>query len=644
MMKEIKKEIKILIDKLDIYDDSYYNKNEKLVTDEVYDGIKDRLKNLSQNWIANADSKTDERLTIRIKDAITRVGAPPPLNGKWNKVTHEVPMGSLNKVNFPEELKDWWNKCGCPNQLLDTHKLDGISVSLKYESGNFIMASTRGDGETGEDITRNVKKMKGVPHKLNEEFTGYIRGEIILLHTDWKEHLPYMANPRNAASGIAKRIDGHQAELLTVISYTIEGLDFNKEDQAFNYIKSLGFIVPDFKVLTIDEAIDSWKEYMASTRATLNYDIDGKVIRVNDRSQQFALGEEGGRPKGAIAFKFDAPEAFTIIRNIVCQVGDTGHITPVAEFDEVELVGAKIKRASLHNFSNIKTLGVNIGAEVVVTRANDVIPYINRVSKENNGCFEIPLTCPSCGSTTIRNGEYLICPNKQNCQPQIIGRLNKWIKENKIMEWGESILIKLVESGKVSDIADLYRLTVEDISSLDRMGDKSAANLIEELNKSREVTLENFIGSLNIEGTGTTLVKVLIDSGYNSFDKINNISISQLENIPGFGEKRAKIFYDGMIENQDRIKDILSSGVSIKERTTGILTGKTFVFTGTMKTPRAELQKLVEEAGGEVKKSVVKNCTYLVISDPNSTSSKAKAALKLGIKLISEEDFLEMIK
>jgi DNA ligase (NAD+) len=637
----MKKEIKELIEKLDIYDDSYYNKNEKLVTDEVYDGIKDKLRNLSQQW--NAESKSDDRLSIKIKDALTRVGAPPPIDGKWNKATHEVPMGSLNKVNFPEEMKEWWNKCGCPKQLLDTHKLDGISISLKYESGNFVMAVTRGDGETGEDITRNVKKMKGVPQKLKEEFTGYIRGEIVLLHNDWKKHLSHMANPRNAASGIAKRIDGNQSELLTVISYTIEGADFSKEDEAFDYIESLGFIIPDYAILTIDEVIDNWKEYMNSIRATLNYDIDGKVIRVNDRAEQFSLGEEGGRPKGAIAFKFDAPEALTTIRDIICQVGDTGHITPVAEFDEVELVGAKIKRASLHNFSNIKTLEINIGAEVVVTRANDVIPFIKKVSKKNNGSFDIPLNCPSCGYSTIKNGEYLICPNKKSCQPQIIGRINRWIKENKIMEWGESILTKLVESGKILDIADLYKLTVNDISSLDRMGDKSASNLIDELNKNKEITLENFIGSLNIEGTGSTLVKILIDAGYNTLDKINTITISQLENIPGFGEKRAKIFYDGMIENKDRINDILNSGVSIKERITGKLTGKIFVFTGTMNTPRAQLQKLVEESGGEVKKSVVKGCTYLVISDPNSTSSKAKAALKLGIKLISEEEFLNMI-
>lgn len=646
-----KKVLKDLLDQVDHHDDLYYNEHKKEISDQEYDGLKDKLRSLSKEFEPKEGSQSDEKLSIRIEDALSRVGAPPPKDGKWPKVTHEVPMGSLNKVNLPSELVDWHKKCGSAKVLFCTEKLDGISVSLKYNNGTLVMGATRGDGDTGEDITRNVKKMKGVPHVLKDgtgkviDFTGYIRGEIILKHSDWKAHLSDKANPRNAASGTAKRTDGHKAQHLTVMVYTIDGgIDFDREDHAFEYMKLLGFIVPNYSVVSIDEANKVWQKYMDSTRATLDYDIDGLVIRINDRAKQFALGEENHRPKGAIAFKFEAPEARTIIRNIVCQVGDTGQITPVAEFDEVELLGAKVKRASLHNFSLVKELGVRIGSTILVERANDVIPYVKQVIDKTSEYFGIPDKCPSCGAKTVRVGEYVVCPNKKDCPPQVIGRLNKWIKELGILEWGESILTKLIESGKVEDVYDLYTLKEDDIIALDRMGEKGAKKLLAELDKYRAITLENFLGGLCIDGVATSTAKSVIDYGHDTLDKILKLSTAQLEKIPGFGEKKAQAFHDGLVENAIRIDSILKSGVTIKERVKGSLTGKSFCFTGSMETPRGQLQKMVEEAGGEVKKSVGKDVDYLVIADPNSTSSKAQAAKKNGTKLISEEDFLKMVK
>jgi len=647
MPKFDKKELKQLLDKVDAYDDAYYNENKKLVSDAEYDGLKDRLKTLSHDFEPQEGSKTDEKLKIRLDDALSRVGAPPPKDGKWKKVQHEVPMNSLNKVNLPAELGDWHKKCGGARELFITEKLDGISISLRYQNGKLVLGCTRGDGEVGEDITRNVRKMKGVPHTLSKDFTGHIRGEIVLFHSDWKKHMPDMANPRNAASGISKRIDGHQTEHLTVLVYTIDGVDFDTEVECFEYMKSLGFNVPNFHTGTLDDANKLWQKYMDENRETLEYDIDGLVVRINDRAKQLALGEENHRPKGAIAFKFEAPEARTIIRNIVCQVGDTGQITPVAEFDEVELLGAKVKRASLHNFGLIKQLGVNIGAEVLVERANDVIPYIKKVTTkapDTNESFGIPEKCPSCGAPTVRVGEYVICPNKSDCPPQVLGRLNKWIKELGILEWGESILTKLIDSGKVEDVADIYKLKVQDITSLERMGEKGAKNLLEELDKYRAVTLENFLGGLCIDGVATSTAKAIIDAGHDTLDKILGLSVNQLESIPGFGEKKAQAFHDGLVENANRIEAILNAGVSIKARAKGNLTGTSFCFTGSMDTSRTLLQKMVEEAGGTVKNSVGKGLTYLVIADPNSTSSKAQAARKLDVKLLSESDFLDLVK
>ena len=639
-----KKDLIKLLDKIDELDEAYYNESKQLVSDAEYDGLKDSLRTAAKEFKPSG-TKADEKLQIRITDATTRVGAPPPKDGKWKKVRHLVPMTSLNKVNLTSELKDWSTKCGIrSSQLLFwTEKLDGLSVSLKYDNGKLVQGLTRGDGETGEDITRNVMKMHGVPKNLSGNFTGHIRGEILLFHSDWKTYCPEMSNSRNGASGISKRIDGHQSEHLTVMAYTVDGKDFDTEEETFNWLLSMGFNVPNCGTADLETINKKYQYYMDSFRDTLEYDIDGLVIRANDRAHQLSLGDENHRPKGAIAFKFEAPEARTTIRNIVCQVGDTGQITPVAEFDEVELLGAMVSRASLHNFSNIQALGINVGCEVIVSRRNDVIPYVERVTIKNGPCFEVPNTCPSCGADTVRVGEYLKCTNKKACPAQVIGRLNKWIKELNILEWGESILTKLIQSGKVKDVADLYLLKAEDIVSLDRMGEKGAKNLLDELEKFRCIPLENFFGGLCIDGVATSIVRSVIDAGYDTIDKLLGISVSQLENIPGFGEIRALAFHDGLVQNADRIEAILDAGVTVKQRASGSLNGKKVCFTGSMATPRAKLQKMVEDAGGVVDKSVGKGTTHLVIDDVDSTSSKAQAARKLGTKLLSEADFLALV-
>jgi DNA ligase (NAD+) len=635
------KEIKEMLDLIDSYDDSYYNKSESLVSDPVYDALKDHVRAFYSNFLVK--TKADEKLKNRIDDALNRVGAPPPKDGKWDKVSHSQPMQSLNKCNTPEEFNTYHVKCGSVKSYLLSEKLDGISLSLQYENGKLVQALTRGDGETGEDITRNAKKMKGVINTTVKDFTGFIRGEIVLKKSDWKEHFPELSNPRNGASGLAKRIDGTGVQYLSFLGYKIEGVDFDTELEMMDFIKELGFNTPNYYVVSSEGVIDYWNKYMDSIRDSLDYDIDGLVSTINDRTIQISLGDENHRPKGAIAFKFDSSKAKTTITNIINQTGDTGAITPVAEFNEVNLLGAKVKRASLHNFYLLKELGINIGAEVIVERANDVIPIIKEVTK-HNGQYQPPTQCPVCGSPTQFKGEYLYCTNKQTCPAQVIGRLNKWLGELNVLEWGESILTKLVESGKVVDVYDLYLLKAEDISSLDRMGEKSAQNLITELDKYRNITLENFIGGLCIDGVATSTARLVIDAGYDTLDKIRGISVSNLMSISGFGNIRAQSLHDGLIENKNRIDKILAAGVTIKERTKGVLTNKSFCFTGASSQPRVVLQKMVEGAGGKVEKSVTKTLTYLVMADANSTSAKAVGAKKNGTKILSEQEFLDMVK
>lgn len=529
-------------------------------------------------------------------------------------------------------------------EFLICEKLDGISISLKYKNGILIQAATRGNGEVGENITPNVKQMKGLPKKLKKNFSGHIRGEIVMLKSDHAKHFSDKSNPRNAASGVSKRYDGKGSKHLTVISYQIaSGKDCKTEKEQFLFLDSLGVKTPYYKVCTIDEAIDEWNRYQKSARDKLDYEIDGLVMRVNDMTSQLSLGEKSHRPKGAIAFKFDAESRETTLRKIIWQVGNSGRITPVGEFDEIELVGAKITKASLYNIAYIKKIGADVGAKVIVIRANDVIPKIEEVSKSTGKIAKPPSKCPSCDGAVSMSGEYLVCTNSKHCPAQVLGRLKMWLKENNILEWGDKVLQRLLDEKLVSDVGDLYRLTEDELAGLDRMGEKSAKNLVGILKKHKSIPLENFIGGLGIEGVATTTTKLIIATGATTLDAIMKMSQVQLENIEGFGAIRAQAFYDGLRENKDRIDDIFASGVKIKARTVGRLTNKSFCFTGSMSKPRPELHKMVEEAGGNVKKNVSRGLDFLVIADPNSTSSKAKAARKIGTVLIDEASFISML-
>ena len=330
------------------------------LTDKVYDARETELRTLDPNhWV------------LKI------VGAPV-IQSEWKKAKHQIPMGSLNKVNQPHELTDWAKDKACKEWFV-TEKLDGLSIECVYDNGKLVQAITRGDGETGEDITVNVIRMGGVNSDLKNDFTGSLRGEIIMLKSIHQKFFSDKANPRNAASGVSKRLDQVDVDKLNILFYQVLGdnMDFPLEEEQFVWLVKNGFGIPNYWVFsTVDEANKHWRDYQDTDREKLDYDIDGLVVRINDMTAQMSLGDKDLRPLGAMAFKFDNETRESTLLDVIWEVGNSGRITPVAIVSPVVICGAEIKRASLHNVKRVEELGLYIGCKVLVSRRNDVIPYI----------------------------------------------------------------------------------------------------------------------------------------------------------------------------------------------------------------------------------------------------------------------------
>lgn len=615
----------------------YYN-GQPSMPDETYDALVDELTELKED-----------------SSAVTAIGAPAV--SSWPKVRHLIPMGSLDKVQTLDEMTSWVQGVARPRgdsgypfeRLMVTEKLDGISVSLKFDDGKLVQALTRGDGKTGEDITPNVARMKGVPKALLKPVSVICRGEIVLLKEDHRTHFADKANPRNAASGTAKRLDGKGCEHLTVMVYqALEGPDFTEEHEQFTFLEEMGFKTPKWYLSGLAPGMktphDLWVDYQSYIRESLPYEIDGLVVRLNDLAYQWSLGEKHGRPKGAVAFKFAAISRETKATGRVDQVGGTGRITPVAEFKPVRILGAEISRASLYNQAYIEKIGFGVGAKILVSRANDVIPRVVSVTGvAPNGVSPPPEVCPECGAKTERDGEYIICPNVGGCPAQTEGRIKTWVQKQGILEWGPALIQSVCTQLGVTSVPDLYRLTPDRIAALDGMGESSAQKALAELWKVNPMPLEMLLGCLGIPLCGRSTLETVVDAGFHTLEAIQGASKAAFENIPGMGPKRAEALHTWLQANQELIADLLSTGVKLKERAVGSMTGKSVCFTGKTVRKRAELERMVKEAGGTVKKSVGKGLTYLVMSDPNSGSTKAKAAQKNGVECISEEDFLKMV-
>ena len=559
----------------------------------------------------------------------------------WPKGQHIMMMGSQNKAANEGDFNEWLKKHKSKEYLVQ-YKLDGASLELQYESGRLVYAITRGDGQKGDIITQNALKMNGVPAELPNCFSGAVRGEVLMSHDVHKNLFSDKANCRNAANGLMKRKDGVGVEHLTVICYDVLGdEEFDLEQEKMAFLSSNGFNAVHHEVLKAEEIIP-YRAKVASERDNLPFDIDGLVIKTPEVDpSDLSLA----RPEKQIAFKFELEEALTTLIRVDWSESGS-HFTPIAIVEPVRLAGTNVQKASLCNMNLVRELNLKIGSQVIMTKRGEIIPKLERVisTPENAPDIFIPSKC-SCGADLIDEGTFLYCPNEK-CSKKVLHMVQRWVATLGIKNLGENLLTRLVEMGRVQEINDLYTLTKSELASLDRMGDSSSEKVLRNLHSVSEVTLPQFIAGFDIEGIGESTIEKAEEAGLDSLDKLRNAKIDELQQVNGIGPETAQVLYNGLRAKYSQMDQLLChTPLKIKGKIQGgKLTGQSFCFTGELHSmKRSAAEEMVKALGGSIS-SVKKGLTALVTNDPNSGSEKNKKAQSLGIKIISEDDFLEMVK
>jgi len=636
---------------------AYYNAK-AIVTDAIYDDVEDQCRAFSATLPAG------DTLKLEIDEFLAGVGAAVdadetvPNDSHWVKAKHKAPMGSLNKAQNDADLKEWSKSCGINGLILWSDKCDGISIALYYEGGSLVQAVTRGDGEIGEDITRNVLRMKGIIKSV-KGFDGFIRGEIVLMKDDHRLHFPTYANPRNAASGIAKRLDGVGCEHLTVLHYQMirfgNAKPFPSKQAEYKVLQHFGAAVPSWGIVnSMADMTTVYAQYVDGLREGLNYEIDGLVIEFDDLVTMEGLGQKNNRPKGAIAYKFPHDQKVTILRNIRWQVGNTGRITPVAEFEPVKLAGATVMQASLHNLSNIQKLCSQVGQTtmfegntVIVSRRNDVIPYCESIVKSDlpagAKAFHTPDKCPVCATAVKMEGEYLLCPNTETCPAQVSGAVKAWVTKIGLKGWGETIIDTLCEQGIINSPADLYKLDAGELADVQMEGRRvggTADIILTELHAKKDMPLHVLVGSLNIPLCSRSTCKTLVDAGFDTLDKMRAAKMVEVAAVPSMGVGRAEAFVRGLLTRKELIDALLAAGITVAKPSDGPLKGKSFCMTGFRD---SDMQAAIEAAGGTIKSGVSKDLTTLIAKDWKSNSGKAQKAQQYGVEVIGIDEMWDRL-
>lgn len=656
------KRIEELINLINYHNEKYYNQDSPEIEDFEYDNLMKELIKLEEE---NPELK-------RNYSPSNRVGGKPL--DKFEQVVHKIPMLSLSNAYSWEDLKDFDSRVreavGSDVEYVVEFKIDGLSVGLNYNNGIFESGATRGNGIVGENITKNLMTIKNIPLNIDEKGELTVRGEVYISKKDFEEinkiqeeqDQPLYANPRNLAAGSLRQLDSKLTAKrpLDIFIFNLEDINskqFKTHSESLEYLKQLGFHVsPEFKVFkTMDEIIEYIK-YWTEHREDLGFGIDGMVIKVNNLAQREQMGYTAKSPRWAIAYKFPAERKETKLLDIVVEVGRTGTITPTAVLEPIRLAGTTVSRATLHNEDYINEKDIKINDTVLVQKAGDIIPQVVEVIKEKRTGeeieFKMPEECPVCGEPTVRlEGEAAVKCINISCPAQIRRGIIHFASREAmdIDGLGESIITLLLKQDLIKDISDLYYLKKEQISVLERMGDKSATNLINAINKSKENDLWRFINGLGIKLIGTKAAKILA-SEFKDLDKLMNATEQELINLEEFGQTMADSVVEFFKEekNISVIEKLKEAGVNTKliesddEDIPKIFEKMKIVLTGTLPTlKRNDAKEMIEKRGGKATSSVSKSTSFVLAGE--EAGSKLTKANDLGIKVIDEEKFLQLI-
>ncbi len=643
-------EMRELVDKLNRYAYQYYVLDEPTIADVEYDRLYDQLLAMEkESGIVLADSPT------------VRVGGQPL--SKFESVRHLGRLYSLDKCQSKEELRAWLEKLKNADGKLPTcsleYKYDGLTINLTYENGELVRGATRGNGVEGEDVTAQVKTIKSVPLKIDYKGVLEVQGEGIMRLSELekynaKEGVTPLKNARNGVAGAIRNLDPKvTAERnLEVNVYNVNFIDkpFESGSDMIEFLRDNKFRVSGkFELYNDIDDIIAGVDAIGESRDSLDFLIDGAVIKVDDVATRERLGFTEKFPRWAMAFKYPAQEATTIVKDVVWQVSRTGKLNPLAILEPVELAGVTVSRATLNNYSEILRKDIKIGSRVFVRRSNDVIPEIMGVAEHYPNSREIdkPTVCPACGSPVEWQGAFVKCTNYKNCVPAVVSALTHFVSKEAMNIEGlsEKTIETLMEEGVLGSFVDIYRLEAEDFEGIEGFKETKINNILTAIDNSKNTTLSRLIFALGIANIGKKASKQLAEK-FGSMENIQNASLEDLTSIEDFGEIMAKsvIYYFANQEHVKAIEELYSLGVKIKEeeKRSGAMTGYVVVLTGSLPTlKRSQAKQLIEEHGGKTADSVSKAVNLVVAGE--DAGSKLDKATKLGIKIIDEAQLLSMI-
>ena len=627
----------------------YYVLDKPTVSDKEYDAFYDELCAL------------EKESGVRFDDSPTRRVGGEPIKG-FTQHTHIARLYSLDKSVTKEQLQSFITKtekaAGGQTRYCVEYKFDGLTVCLTYENGKFVRATTRGNGVVGEDVTAQILTVKSFPLAISYTGTLEVRGEAVIRLSVLDEYNKTASEPlknaRNAVAGAVRNLDPKITEKRRVeiyfydVNYLSGGEDFSQEE-AHKFLKKEGFkVFPYFRVCTGQEVLDAIDE-IERERKTIDVLTDGAVIKVNDPKVRDLMGFTDKFPRWAMAYKFEAEEVTTLLKEVVWQVGRTGKLTPLALLEPVELGGATVSKATLNNYGDIQRKDVKIGSRVLVRRSNEVIPEILTTTEhyEHSKEVEKPTLCPACGTVLKENGAHLFCENR-DCKPRVVAKLDHYASKNAmdIDGFSESTAEQLVEKLGVKNFSDLYLLTEEQLSTLEGFKDKKISNLLTAIEKSKRKNLDEFLYAIGVGGVGRVAAKDLA-TAFKSVEELANASEEELKEMENIGEITASsiVSYFQDEETKAELEKLFALGVapqfeeSVKE---GVFQGEQVVLTGTLTAfKRSEAQKLIEERGGVCQSSVTAKTTLVVAGE--AAGSKLDKAKKLGIKVIDESEFAALL-